>query len=258
MRLICLFTFLIFQSLLSQELKEIASFPLVASSFLGIDGYGSTYAIQNSVLHKTGPTQDFEFTDFSLGPISTVDFINPLKVVVFYENTNTVVFLDNKLSEIERLVLTNIPELANISAATNAGNAKLWLFNTDTQQLELFNFKTTTSTSISQPFPGSFVAMVSNFNYCYILTENSLRSFNQYGSLLAEIPSEEFESIFLSDDTCVALNKNGLHFLNEGAFNPLKLPPSENPIKDLYLSKEFLYIYDGKLVHTFSLTQPKK
>jgi len=258
MKWICLFTFLIFQSLFSQELEEIASYPLEASRFIGIDGYDSTYTIQNAVLHKTGPAQDFEFTDFSLGPISTVDFINPLKVVVFYESTNTVVFLDNKLSEIERLVLTNIPELANISAAANAGNNRLWLFNTASQQLELFNFRTTTNTTVSQPFPGRFVDMVSNFNYCYVLTENSLRTFNSYGSLLGEIPSEGFESIFLSDDTCVAFNKNGLYFLNDGAFNPIKLPPSENPIKDLHLSEEFLYIYDGILVHTFSLTQPKK
>ncbi|MFT5103685.1 MAG: hypothetical protein ACI86C_001345 [Candidatus Latescibacterota bacterium] len=258
MKWICIFTFLISSSLFSQELIAIASFPLAASSFIGVDGYGNTYAIDNGVLHKTGPVQDFGFTDFSLGPISTVDIINPLKIVVFYESTNTVVFLDNKLNEIERLLLTNNPELANISAATNAGNNRLWLFNTNTQQLELFNFRTTTSTTISQPFPGKFIAMASNFNYCYILTEKSLRSFNRYGSLLAEIPSEGFKHVFLSDDTCVALNKSGLYFLNKGAFNLLKLPPSKNSIKDLYLSQEFLYIYDGKSIHTFSLTQPKK
>lgn len=258
MKWICLLTILTFQSLFSQPLEAIASFPLEAERFMGIDSYGNAYSIQDSVLHKKGPNQDFEFTDFSLGPISTIDFINPLKVVVFFESSNTVVFLDNRLNEIERLNLMNIPELANIAAATNAGNNRLWLFNTTTQQLELFNFRTTTNKTVSQPFPGSFVDMVSNFNYCYVLTENYLRTFNNYGSMLAEIPSEGFEAIFLSDDTCVALNKNGLHFLIEGAFNPLKLPPSENPIKDLHLSEEFLYIYDGKLVHTFSLTQPKK
>lgn len=258
MKLIFIISLLIFQNLVAQTLEEISSFPLEATSFVGVDGYGSIYTIQNAVLNKKGLNEHFEYTDFSLGPVSTVDFINPLKVVVFYENTNTVVFLDNRLNEIERLALSNISELANVSAATNAGNNRLWLFNTTTQQLELFNFRTTQSKTVSQPFPGKFVAMVSNFNYCYVLTENKLRTFNSYGSLLSEISSEGFESIFLSKDSCVAINNNGLYFLNEGAFNLVKLPPSENPIKDLHLSQEFLYIYDGLLVRTFSITEPKK
>ena len=140
MKQLFLFFLLICHFGIAQSLMPVSKIPFVADRFVGLDNYKNTYFIKNRVLHKQGPDGNFIFNDLQLGKISSVDIINPLKVVVFFQDTNTVVLLDNKLNEIERINFNNLPQFLNVSTATNAGNNSLWLFNVDTQQLELYNF----------------------------------------------------------------------------------------------------------------------
>jgi hypothetical protein len=244
--------------LIAQEFNLVQSTDLTATKFIGIDSYKNTYFIKDRVLHKTGPDGSYVFNDFQLGSITTVDIINPLKIVLFYEDMNTVVFLDNRLSEIERINFNNLPEYTNPSTATNAGNNRLWVFNIVSQQLELFNYHANTKITVSQPFAGKVLSQASNFNYCYTLTETKLRSFNVYGSMLSEIEAKGFTKIVQHEKSVIGLKGNELFFISENSINPIKLPVYENPIKELQLSKDFLYIYDGKKLHSFSITQPKQ
>ncbi|WP_121907996.1 hypothetical protein [Ulvibacter antarcticus] len=244
--------------LFGQALTAVDSKEFQASRYVGTDAYKNNYWVKDLALQKKGPEGDFVYNDFQLGQISSVDIINPLKLVVFYEDTNTVVLLDNKLSEIERVNFNNLPDFLNLSTATNAGSNRLWIFNVDTQQLELYNYRDKLKTTISQPFAGKLVSQASNFNYCYTLTEQKLRSFNSYGSLLSETVLEGFNKILLHDKLLIGLKNNQLFLLTENAIEPIKLPVSENTIKDLFLTKEFLYIYDGFYLHTYTLTLPKK
>jgi hypothetical protein len=258
MKSILLFFLFIHVSLPAQKLNPVKSTNLAATAFIGIDSYKNTYFINDSVLHKTGPEGNYVFNDFQLGSIATVDIINPLKIVLFYEDMNTVVFLDNQFNEIERLSFNNLAEYTNLSTATNAGNNRLWIFNIESQQLELFNYRANTKTTVSQPFAGKILSQASDFNYCFTLTETKLRSFNVYGSLLSEIDAKGFTKIVQHEKTVIGLKGNALFFISENSINPIKLPISENTIKELQLSKDFLYLYDGNKLHTFSTIQPKQ
>jgi hypothetical protein len=216
------------------------------------------------VLHKSGPLGEFVFRDYQLGPVSSVDIINPLNVVVFYEETNTVVLVDNRLNEIERINFNNLPEFMNVSKVTNAGNNRLWIFNIETQQLELYNYRSGRKTLISQPISNSVLGLASDFNYCYVLTAESIQKYNIYGSFLSETYAEGIERIIQQNEQLIALKNNELQFqakLDEDTvllLNPLKLPLPENNVKDLQLTQDFLYIYDGLNIHSFTLTQPKQ
>ncbi|QNJ97916.1 hypothetical protein [Constantimarinum furrinae] len=265
MRQILILFIMVSQGVAAQQFQKVAETPFVADTFVGIDSYKNLYFVKDAAINKTGEDGTFTFNDFQLGRITSVDIINPLKLVVFYEDTNTVVFLDNRLSEIERISFNNLPEFINISAATNAGNNKLWIFNIDTQQLELFNYRTNRKTTVSQPFSGKLLSVASNFNYCYALTDRKLRIFNIYGSLISEMDSNHFEKVVQQNEKLIALKENTLFFVTdpsekgaESSQRPIKIPLSENSIKDLQLTQDFLYIYDGKTIHTFSLTQPKQ
>lgn len=249
---------------LAQTLTFESAKPLLADRFIGLDTYKNTYFIKDFVIHKQGPDGNFRFTDLQLGRITSVDIINPLKVIAFYQDTNTVVMLDNKLNEIERINFSNLPNFLNVSTATHAGNNSLWLFNVDTQQLELYNYGSNMQTVVSQPFPGKLLSQASNFNYCFTLTEKKLRAFNIYGSILNEIPSEGFEKIIQQNENIVAQKDSSLYYLSDFARRdntidhkavPLELP--EIVIKDLQLTHDLLYIYDGENLHTYTLTLPK-
>ncbi len=242
----------------------VSTTPISVDSFVGFDAYKNLYSLTNKVLHKDGPDGNFVFNDLQLGKITSVDIVNPLRIVLFYHDTNSVVFLDNKLSEIERLNFNNLQEFINVSAATNASNNRLWIFNTDNQQLELFNYRTNQKQEVSQPFPGRLISQTSNFNYCFTLTDKKLRAFNIYGSLLKQIDVEGFEKIVQNEENVIALKENKLYLIKDftGSENmvsvePLQLSLPEITIKDLQLTQDFLYLYDGKNLLKFSIQPPK-
>ncbi len=250
---------------IAQSVTFESKVPFVADRFIGFDNYKNAYFIKDRVIKKQGPDGNFLFNDIQLGRITSVDIINPLKVIAFFQDTNTVVMLDNKLNEIERINFNNLPQFLNVSTATNAGSNSLWLFNVDTQQLEMYNYGSKLQTVVSQPFPGKLLSQASNFNYCFTLTEKKLRAFNIYGSILNEAPSEDYEKIVQQNENLVALKENALYYLPDFARRnetvdhttvQLKLP--EITIKDLQLTNDFLYIYDGENLHTFKLTTPTK
>lgn len=259
-----LFLFFISLQLFGQQMVEIDSQPLAADGFVGIDSYKNMYFTKEMVLHKKGPLGDFVFRDYQLGPITSVDIINPLNVVVFYEQVNTVLFLDNRLNEIERVNFNNLPEFINVGAASNAGNNRLWIFNIDTQQLELYNYRSGQKTLISQPIDANVISLASDFNYCWVLTSDAILSYNIYGSFLNEIRSEKNLRIVYQNNRLLAVSANGISFFKnpvskvEVSVVQLKLPLPENTIKDLQLTQDFLYIYDGLNIRTFTLTKPKQ
>ncbi|MEL6988264.1 MAG: hypothetical protein AAGK97_10580, partial [Bacteroidota bacterium] len=63
---------------------------------------------QNELL-KYGNVNNLEFrySDYDLGDIEIIDVSNPLKILLYYADFQTIVFLDNNLSEIERIKLNN-------------------------------------------------------------------------------------------------------------------------------------------------------
>jgi hypothetical protein len=91
-----------------------------------------------------------------------------------------------------------------------------------------------------------------------MLTETKIRTYNIYGSILSEIDINGLNKIVQQNEKLLAVGENQLLFISENTIKPLNIPIPENTIKDLQLTQDFLYIYDGNFLHTFSITQPKK
>ena len=250
---IILFPFLVW----SQEISLMESNSLEADTFIGIDSYNDTFYIKDQVLFKKTSTSVFNFKDFQLGEIYSVDIVNPMNIAVYYQDFNTVVLLDNKLSEIERINFNIITEFINTSQATIAANNNLWVFNMDSQQLELYNYRSKNKILVSQPINGEVLSIASNFNYCFILTETHIRAYNIYGSLLAEMPNDGFKKIVQLNENLIALKDNELYYIDKETQEITKIKSPEINIKDLQLTQEILYIYNENQVSNFKLTLPK-
>jgi len=231
---------------------------LKADTFIGIDNYQSLYFIKDQVIFKEGNEGDFTFNDFQLGEVSSVDIINPLKIIVFYEDTNTVVMLDNRLSEIERIQFNMLPEFIHAGAVTNAGNNQLWIFNINSQELQLYNYRVNTKTSNTIPLEGEIISQKSNFNFCYLITKNSLQKFNNYGSLIYKLEPYKSSKVTHESDALIIFYENELYYIDENNLVPIKINTSEITVKDLQLSQDFLYIYNGEKLLKYSLTHPKE
>jgi len=255
MRLTLLFLLISVISL-GQEVTLVNKTALDVDTFVGFDSYNHRYYINNNTLFKEGELGSFNYQDFQLGPITSVDIINPLNVVVFYEQLATVIFLDNRLNELERINFNDLPSFLNVGSVTNAGNNRLWLFNLDTQQLELYHYRTQIETVVSQPFDGQILSQSSNFMDCTLLFENNIKKINIYGSLLYEIPSEGFTKLVSNSQLAVGLKENECYWINKTGMEKIALDLPEKAIKQLQLTKDFLYIYNGETLFTYALTKP--
>ena len=64
------------------ETKELEN-----KTYIGFDGLGNNYYIKENVFIKQNENQKWEYKNVALGKITSVDYLNPLKLVVFYEKT---------------------------------------------------------------------------------------------------------------------------------------------------------------------------
>ncbi|MFC7356539.1 hypothetical protein ACFQO1_02480 [Jejudonia soesokkakensis] len=258
MKIVSFLLLFIVQFSFSQEIKELKTTPLDADLFIGFDVYNNLYYVKDMTLFKKGSKGDYVYNDFELGEIASVDIINPLNIVIFFKDTNTVVLVDNRLAEIERFSFNNLPGFINVAAARNAGNNRLWLFNSDSQQVELYNYRTKERIPISQPISGDVMTFTSNFNYCYLATDTMFRIYNTYGGIVQTISINGITNSSQYNESLMVTDSKNLFYLKRGAleFNNIKTPTI--PISNLQLTQDFLYIYHNNIVHTFTLTQPKK
>jgi len=241
----------------SQELSFVEKTDLDVDTFIGIDSYNELFYIKDQVLYKKTTAILFNFKDFQLGEIHSVDITNPMNIVVYYSDFNTVVLLDNRLTEIERINFNELTDFINTSNATLAANNSLWIFNIDLQQLELYNYRSQNKMLVSQPIQGMVLSQASNFNYCFILTEEKIRAYNIYGSLLTEFENDGFEKIIQLNENLIAIKNNALYYISKETKETTQIISPEINIKDLQLTQDLLYIYDGKKLHTFKLTLAK-
>ncbi len=240
------------------EITRLTKTPLKAERFVGVDHFGALYFIENRTLFKQDKEEVFNFKDFQLGAIGSVDLLNPLKITLFYPDYNTAVILDNKLNEIERISFAMQPPFLNIINATTANDNRLWVFNNDTQQLELFNYRTKNHRELSQQLSETYKTHTSNYNFCFLLTEEKLRIYNIYGSLLESIPNTGITHLSNNNDRLIYKTGDELVLLTEKLSVKRRLSFDEMKIKDLYLSNEFLYIYDGEFLHKSAITINKE
>lgn len=256
----CLIFFLLLYSAsgFSQEIQTelISQTPFSQDRFVGVDKYESLYSIDKNVLYKKTDKKTYQFSALQLGELSSVDILNPLKIVLFYKDLNTAILLDDKLNEIERVHFNQLSDFKTPSFVTKATRNNLWVFNINTQQLEVFDYKQNRVIAHSQPIQQPVLNQQSNFNYCWLLTSSKLMQYNIYGSFIEEYVVENIIDISFYNNYLLILDSEGLQILDykKKEFRPLSLP--EIKIKNIYTANENIYIYDGEILYHYTFNIP--
>lgn len=247
------FTILGFSQHRSAEL--IAKTALKNADFVGVDKYGAMYSIKNNTLYKKTPEKTFHFSSPQLGSLSTVDILNPLKIVLFYKHSNTVVLLDDNLSEIQQFNFNTYQPLKTVGFATKANQNALWIFNIDSQELEIYNYKRRATEAQSLPITGQVIQQKSNFANCWLLTQTALLHYNIYGSFINAYPAENITKIAFYNKTLLVLKEGKLHLINLRTHKMTQLQLPEIGLKDFSLVGENIYLYDGNFVYHYRFNQ---
>ncbi len=234
------------------------SIELQADHFLGVDSFDAIYYSKENIFYKKWGNQEWQFGDFILGKLTSVSILNPLKILLFYENSNTIVIVDKYLTEIDRINFNTISEFKNTSHISAANDDTVWIFDNNTQQLEVFDTSSKKTIIATQPINQLPIKQTSNFNYCWLLTPNTISQFNIYGSILYKTENTGYQDIKIMNDDLILLKEGNLYhlFTDTGAIEKIKLP--EITVKQFYVTHEILYIYHQSKIYSFDLTSPKK
>jgi hypothetical protein len=252
----------IFLNIHSQNSKinalKINQITVNADEFLGIDSFGYSYNIKNNVFSKTKDHEFYEYKNISLGSLTRVDFQNPLKILVFYENFNTIILLDNQLNEIQKINLSD-NEVPIVATATGISSQnRLWIYNNLTQQIGFFDYLKNTFQSITPPLDGKIKKYQSDFNTFHWIDEGlnwySCTIFGKVTSL-GRIP--DFDQLQVVSTQTILFSKAGVFYLLDVEKN--KTYPIENVEKsttNFYYKDQILSTFTNQEISNYKIKIP--
>jgi hypothetical protein len=251
-----------FATALSQEktLKAtpIAMYKFEADSLVGYDSLGNLYYIQNEVLFKKQKEMLWHYKNSTLAKIKRVDLQNPLQIVLFYENFNTIILLDNQLNETMKINFSENTIPLQVAATGIATQNRLWIYNGLTQQIGLFDYLKNTFQAITSSIPGNLKWYGSNFNtFQWIddtLTVYNCSAFGKVTSL-GKIP--DFEQVQITrDKEILYLKDKTLHLLNFQKNFDYTIEGIEKSFKNFYYRDQILSIFTDQEITNYQITIP--
>ncbi len=242
--------------LFSQENLEVTftkNISLKAETLIGIDNFETIYYINKGTFFKKSNKNTIDYSNIQLGSISSANVFNPLKINLFYKDFNTIIILDNRLAEIYRIDFNTKQPYKNVSHITTGFDTTLWLFNSEFQVLELYDYKTDKVRATTMPVDSNVLDLKSNYNYCWLLTEQYLYTYNYFGSLISKIKNRGYSSIQQDDGNLVIKGNEQLYYLkkNEEQVREISIP--KLLINQFLLTNETLYIYNNETLQQFQL-----
>lgn len=248
--------FLFFSTTLTaQELFPINQEPLDADVYWGFDTYKNLYYTKNNTLFKKTDDTIISYQNLGLGKIEKVDFYNPLMVMVFYKNFNSIVLLDNQLNEVSQL---RFSELKNPLVVTQAGISsqnEIWFYDELTQKIGLINSKTSEIKFLSNAIVKPIISSFATYNNWFYISENrELFSVNRFGKIekLATLPP--FDKLWFTDQNRIVYNYQSKIYgfsIKNSTFRELNLDIKN--IEDLYYNSTIISIFTGTEIKKYQL-----
>lgn len=259
MKKVCaLFLLVCFSTVLAQEPILVDKIPFTADAFLGYDALNASYTISENVLTKKTARETWEFKQPQLGKISRVDLQNPLKIVVFFQNFNTLVLLDNQLNETQKIDLSDgINPLLPLGVGLASGN-RLWLYDGLTQKIGLFDYTKKDFQKLTTPLTNAVVYYESDYNYFkWIDGQRHAYRCNIYGQIdaLGEVP--EYDQLLWATDAILLYKKEGDLYRYDFVDNKSTLIEiSEKTFKNFTYKDQILSIFTNRQIKNYKLTLP--
>ena len=231
---------------------------LDADNFIGVNMFDELFYVKNEVLYKKASGESYSYQNRLLGSLSSVDVLNSLESTLFYKAFNAVIQLDRRLGGISKVDFNQSNSFSTITHVSVASNKRLWVFNTDIQQLQVYNPKQDIVEASSQSIPEVIVAIYSNYNFCWVLTKSKLLQYNIYGNLLNSYVLHEFEDIIYYKDYFILKKDKQLYAFFVDVKTPKIIELAQITVKDFSVINETLYIYDGKELHSLKINSNKE
>lgn len=179
------------------------------ADYLQIDNLDHAYLINRQFqLRKVGPNGKLKctYSSSAYGPLYSVDASNPLNVLLFYKDFNTIVALDNELSEMGVYQMA-FRGYTDIGAVGYAQDNNFWIFDNTTLQLKKINASGNELAASENLFTiglnlderPNFVLSRNNFVYVNA-PQNGIYTFDINGVYYRNLPFRQLPSFQVRDN----------------------------------------------------------
>lgn len=238
--------------------EKLHSIMVDADQYFGFDVLENYYFEKNNVLIKKNPNQTWEYQNNALGKISSVDFKNPLRILVFYEEFNTLVFLDNQLNEIQKITFSLLDNPLFISRIGMATQNQIWAFDSALQQLFLYNYINNTRIEQCQPIKNKWLYSQSTFtSFYWISKSNTWESCSLVGKNKTIVALPNWDKIqFINDDRFVFINNGELFLKSTNSDLTYKIENVDNSFTNFYWRDQILSIFTNQQIINYKISIP--
>ena len=250
--------------LCSSQTQSIAavkrdSLAISADKFIGFDAFRSCYFIKNDVFYKNSDQDLYQYQNLYLGKLSNIDINNPLKIILFYEEFNSVVILDNQLNEIQKIEFSKLDYPVVAAAVGIAERNQIWVYNTLNQQIGLYDWKDERYKNVTIPIKDALNYYQTNFNYfSWIDSKNHWMSSSVYGKIADLGVVEVSKNIQFVASNQVLYYKDDAFYCddkNKKILSTFKI--NEKSFQNFYFSDNILSIFTNDQIINYTLILPQ-
>lgn len=253
------FIFYLFSTsvLFSQEVLKptfIDSFEIKADNFIGRDIYNNFYFIKNNTLIKKQNHTFTEYQNIALGKLEHIDLSNPLLLVLFYKDFNTIVILDHQMNETQKISGNDFGLVFDVVGLARQNN--LWFFDSVSQKFGLYNLKENTFKFISTYFPTKFKQWNSTYNdFEWIDNNDDFLSINFFGKITNLKKVDDFEKIkIVNQNDFLAKQGESIYFITTKKKYEIKT--EQKSFKNFCFKDGILSIFTTDKVFNYKINLP--
>ena len=227
-----------------------------------VDILGNIYWTEDNTLKKyaTESRSVIEYTNTFQGKITKYDVSNPLKILIYYNTQNNILYLDKNLAPIISplsLDQTNIPEVEAICTSHRGG---FWILNPITQRIEHYNQNlrmTIESETYTELFKNDNIKIQltekNNILYCFI-QHCCIWTFDLYGNFIQKHPLKNVDNIQIINENIFYFYKSALNKYNINSLEKVSvpIPKKRDEWKDVRTAEnDRIYALKGQTIYIY-------
>jgi hypothetical protein len=219
------------------------------ADFFTTDNFGNTYLVKGDEIKKFNPQGDLLkiFSAKNLGKITSIDASNPLRVLVFYKDFASILFVDDLLSQNGDVINLLDLSLEQSDVVCNSFNNGLWLFNRQNANLMRLdeNLQTVANTGnlnrlLGTTLKPNFLLEYDGYIYLNNPTEGIL-VFDIYGTYFKTITLKNLTHFQVKENSLIYFTANELKSYNLKLLTEAAMSFKE--VNDIRVEKENYYLF---------------
>ncbi|HEY0092097.1 MAG TPA: hypothetical protein VGB43_06375 [Flavobacterium sp.] len=226
--------------------RPLDSLPLHAERFVGRDQFASYYFINNNIFTKIQPGGSLEYKNILKGNLASADINNPLLILLFYKDFNSIVLVDHQLNEVRQINFNeNTDFQIQAHAAGIASQNRVWIYDGLNQRILLFDYNKNTFRTL--PVNNGIIRHYeSDFNeFRWIDDDSNIYSCDVYGkaSTLGKAPAF---------DRCAIVSPSQIIYQLDGKLYLHSLVGNKSTLIDTGKKSSISFYYKDQILSIFT------